>query len=84
MLTTLDFAQKIAARRLVSSNFSVPLADNIFRNSTLETQAEDEHEKAMTHSLIIAHQCTVDALEKYSRTKKISSYRPKRMTIPLP
>jgi len=34
------------------------------RNSTLETQAEDEHEQAMTHSLIIAHQCTVDTLEK--------------------
>ncbi|KIM94409.1 hypothetical protein OIDMADRAFT_60736 [Oidiodendron maius Zn] len=48
MLTTLEFAQKIATRRV----------------STVETQAEDEHEQAMTHSLIIAHQCSVDTLMK--------------------
>ncbi|KAE9375816.1 hypothetical protein N431DRAFT_315168, partial [Stipitochalara longipes BDJ] len=48
MLSTLDFAQKIATRR----------------TSTLQTQAEDEHEETMTRSLVIAHQCTVDALHK--------------------
>jgi len=30
----------------------------------METQAEDEHEAIMTRSLIIAHQCTVDTLQR--------------------
>jgi hypothetical protein len=34
------------------------------RTSTIETQADDEHEQTMTHSLIIAHQCTVETLER--------------------
>jgi hypothetical protein len=36
----------------------------IGRLSTIETQVEDEHEQTMTHSLIIAHQCTVETLER--------------------
>ncbi|CZR66657.1 uncharacterized protein PAC_16558 [Phialocephala subalpina] len=47
MLTTLEFAQKIATRRI----------------STIETLAEDEHEGMMTRSLIIAQQCTVDNIQ---------------------
>lgn len=34
------------------------------RISTPETEVEDEQEEAMTRSLIIAHQCTVDTLEQ--------------------
>lgn len=34
------------------------------RASTLETEAEDERDETMTHSLIIAHQCTVDTLQR--------------------
>ncbi|KAE8449897.1 hypothetical protein EG329_007374 [Mollisiaceae sp. DMI_Dod_QoI] len=49
MLSTLDFAQKFATRRV----------------STSETQAEDEHEEMMTRSLIIAHQCTIDTLHRF-------------------
>jgi hypothetical protein len=36
-------------------------------------QADDEHEQTMTHSLIIAHQCTVETLEKLEDEENMPS-----------
>jgi hypothetical protein len=44
------------------------------RTSTVEMQAEDEHAQTMTHSLIIAHQCTVETLKKLEAEEGLPSF----------
>jgi hypothetical protein len=45
----------------------------IGRLSTIETQVEDEYEQTMTHSLMIAHQCTVETLERLENEDNLPS-----------
>lgn len=66
MLTTLEFAERVSARRQVSNHMVEPSghANHRDRLSTAETDLEDEQEELMTQSLAIAQKCAVDRLEK--------------------
>jgi hypothetical protein len=65
MLTTLDFAQKISTRRKESLFADIDfLANTWLRLSTIETEREDEQDQTVAQSLIIAHQHTIDTLER--------------------
>lgn len=66
MLTTLEFAERVSARRQVQGDSIKPgsYANNKVRLSTAETELEDEQEELMTQSLAIAQKCAVERLEK--------------------
>lgn len=66
MLTTLEFAERVSARRQVSDHTVRESGDANYRGrlSTAETELEDEQEELMTQSLAIAQRCAVDRLEK--------------------
>jgi len=66
MLTTLEFAERVSARRRVLPRVLEGISDANYggRLSTAETELEDEQEELMTQSLAIAQKCAVDRLEK--------------------
>ena len=71
MMTTMDFAQKLASRRSIPVFPSVPIigrsghkANLYYRISTIETDIEDEQDHAVTQSLIMAHRLAVEQVEQ--------------------